>query len=334
MNSSNEAWQRRYGRAATYLDDSKKVFSLARTAHELSGEASAKACIVSGEETVRRASRVGIFSGSFNPLTGAHLELAEAARAQCGLDAILWTSAVVTVDKERIARATLADRLCQLAAYADDSPGSSVVLVNRGLYADQARAVRSSLTPQAEISIIVGYDKVIQIFDPRYYRDRDAALEALFETARLLVAPRDGNSREQLQDLLALTENRKFASRVAYFAPPGRYAGDSSTQVRDLASSLPKNGDAMRMLVAPEGMALVDLGPYSESQEGQMDDYGWRARWQEALGVSGSDIPLLSMSDLVRATTGDQAEARQIRALLERADADLALKQAVAQFGK
>ena len=37
---------------------------------------------------------------------------------------------------------------------------------------------------------IYGYDKVVQIFDPRYYDDRDAALDRLFALSSLLVAPR------------------------------------------------------------------------------------------------------------------------------------------------
>ena len=52
----------------------------------------------------------------------------------------------------------------------------------------------TTVLPTAELTLLVGYDKVVQILDPKYYDDRDAALHELFALARLLVT-------EVLEDL-------------------------------------------------------------------------------------------------------------------------------------
>ena len=39
---------------------------------------------------------------------------------------------------------------------------------------------------------LVGFDKIVQIFDPRYYDDREDALRQLFSVASFAVAPAGG----------------------------------------------------------------------------------------------------------------------------------------------
>ena len=84
----------------------------------------------------------------------------------------------VTVDKEQIAGTLLEDRLVALRHFVQDQPRYGVLLFNRGLYVDQALAVHMR-DGQVWMTLLflVGYDKIVQIFDPRYYDDRDAALQ-------------------------------------------------------------------------------------------------------------------------------------------------------------
>jgi nicotinic acid mononucleotide adenylyltransferase len=323
MGSPNEeAWAPRLAAARSALEDTRRLVVLARVAEQVAGAATEEARVLGGRPAIKRAARVGVLAGSFNPLTRAHVALAEAARTTAGLDAIAWTCAAVSVDKERVARASLVDRLAQLLAYARQDTRAAVVLVNRGLYVDQGRLLRRLIDPSGDLAIVVGFDKVVQILDPRYYTDRDAALSALFQAARLLVAPRGHDGPESLNALLALPENRAYAGRIAYLADEREYREDSSTEARQLAGDIQEGALAparLRELLPPEGYALATAtGAYALA--GSDDAYRWRTLWLERLAVhlgrlqapsGGPRRPLPSMGDLVaaaqRADTGGAA---------------------------
>jgi nicotinamide-nucleotide adenylyltransferase len=177
-----------------------------------------------------RAGRVGLLPGSFNPPTDAHLALAAAGRA-AGLDSVVYLLAKRTVDKERLTGLRLEERLALLGDLARPS-GDAVAFVNRGLYVDQARAIRGALPEATELVFLVGHDKIVQIFDRRYYTDRDAALRELFALSSFLVAPRAEAGADQLRDLLAEPANRPFADRVRPLPLAERYRDVSSTRAR------------------------------------------------------------------------------------------------------
>src|SRR5439155_697733 len=69
------------------------------------------------------------------------------------------------------------------------------LLQNRGLYAEQALAIREAWPALEELTFVVGMDKVAQIFDRRYYDDFESSLAALFRYSRLLVAARGSLDR-------------------------------------------------------------------------------------------------------------------------------------------
>ena len=180
--------------------------------------------------------RLGVLAGSFNPLTRAHTELAARAQRETDLEAVAFALSLRTVDKERVTGLGLEDRLICLELYCQRRPAHGAVLLNRGLYVDQAAALRATYPALRDLCFIVGYDKIVQIFDPRYYADRDADLERLFAQARLLVAPRAGQGRTALDALLDLPENRRFAVGVGWLPLPDTYADLSATQVRQEVS--------------------------------------------------------------------------------------------------
>jgi len=177
--------------------------------------------------------RVGLLCGSFNPLTLAHTELAEQARETYQLDCTFFTLAKVTVDKERISGMGLADRLLLLSLYAQRHDHTGVALVNRGLYFEQAQAFRSLLGAAVELNFVVGMDKLVQIFDPRYYQDRDVALRQLFALASLIVANRGDLAQEEFNRLLDRPENQPYRPHVRFCPLPPAIADLSATAVRD-----------------------------------------------------------------------------------------------------
>jgi nicotinic acid mononucleotide adenylyltransferase len=250
-------------------DDERRAVALARLrdADEVAAmtdvirthaTAAAPLAVVAGEARLRAARRVGVLAGSFNPPTWAHVALADSARTHGGLDAVLWVISRVTVDKEAVARAPLAARLVALAALTDAGPHDAAGLIAGGLYADQARMLRAALPALADLAFIVGYDKIVQIFDPHYYADRDAALHLLFTNARILVAPRGAGDAAALGALLAAPENRPWADRVRGIPLDVRWRGMASSAVRGRIDA----GLAIADLVPPEGEALVAAGAY------------------------------------------------------------------------
>jgi hypothetical protein len=242
--------------------------------------------------------------------------LAESAKRSAKLDQLYWVVTTSIVDKERVERATLADRVVQAMCSAK-AVRDGLLLLHAGLYVEQARAARTLLPPEAEISLIVGFDKVVQIFDARYYRDRDAALRELFAEAALIVSPRQGHGEANLQALLAQPENRQFADRVSFCPLPDRFGSDSSSEARAIAAADPDDA-RLRDLLTPEGLALTTIAaPYVAERQPLEHDLGdvYTAR-QTLLAALGA-LPLARLSavptlgELVRvsAETGSRGAA-------------------------
>jgi nicotinamide-nucleotide adenylyltransferase len=310
---------RRYHAAVTLLDDCARLARLTRAAADVVASDEPCAVALAGGRRLRAAMRVGVFAGSFNPLTRAHVALANAARRAAGLDALIWTCAAASVDKEQVERAALVDRLAQMRAFVAGRRRETLALLNRGLYVDEARTIRALLAPSADLTLIVGYDKIVQIFDPKYYADRDAALRALFSLARLLVGPREGEGAEALAALLAQPENRPFAKHVRYLDVPAGYAHDSSTEARALAAETPPDITALSLLVPPSGLALaLHTGAYRPGAPADDDPYTVRARWLDALATipptTVRNLPPLSM--LVEQTLAADDRGNRLRAWL------------------
>ncbi len=194
--------------------------------------------------------RLVALPGSFNPPHMAHQALLTAARDAWRADAAVYVLSVRTVDKERPSGMLVEDRLwllCELVqaewdgmsgAGGTDRAGVGVVATNRGLYVDQAEALHQVCPRLEELAFVTGYDKIVQIFDPRYYDDRDVALEQLFARAAFLVAPREDATQSDLEALLAQPDNVRYSSRVRPLPLPPELAGLSSTRVRRHAAEL------------------------------------------------------------------------------------------------
>ncbi|MGE3912148.1 MAG: hypothetical protein AB7K36_22500 [Chloroflexota bacterium] len=180
--------------------------------------------------------RLGLLAGSFNPPTVAHQILAEAGLAAGGLDHVWYTLSTRTVDKEMVSGALLEDRLLLLDLLTEVDQRLGVLALNRGLYVDQAKIVRAAYPELGALVMMVGFDKIVQIFDPRYYDDRDAALDELFGLATFLVAPRGDDEAPALAALLDQPQNRRFAGAVQPLdLPPAVREVASSTVRSDLA---------------------------------------------------------------------------------------------------
>ena len=126
--------------------------------------------------------RVGVFPGSFNPVTVAHLAIAHAAIDQHGLDRLDLVISRVALAKEHVTRPRLEDRLAVLEQVASREPRLGARLTDARLLADISEGYDL---------LVVGADKWQQLHDPAWYGGsearRDAALAGLCPVA---VVPR------------------------------------------------------------------------------------------------------------------------------------------------
>lgn len=128
------------------------------------------------------AERVGVYPGSFNPPTIAHLAIAAAAHEQRSLDRVVLAVSRSPINKEHVDRPLFEHRVDVLHAEAARHGWLSIEITDARLLVDIARGYDV---------LVMGADKWAQVNDPAYYDDdgsvRDAALEAL---PALAIAPR------------------------------------------------------------------------------------------------------------------------------------------------
>jgi nicotinic acid mononucleotide adenylyltransferase/predicted RNA-binding protein with PIN domain len=124
---------------------------------------------------------IGVFPGSFDPPTIAHLAIAEAALHMANLDNLDFALSRVALGKGD--QAEVEHRRDALERIIAGRPHLRVVVTDAQLIADIARGYDV---------VVMGADKWAQVNDPAWYAspaDRDAAIEAL---PRVLVVPRPG----------------------------------------------------------------------------------------------------------------------------------------------
>jgi nicotinamide-nucleotide adenylyltransferase len=246
---------------------------------QLHPEAAPWAFVVPGSPEPRDA--IIVFPGSFNPPTKAHLALLKQAQQFAHKHESMCLYAAMskhTVDKETVERPLLVDRIHLLEVVLKRRlPHAGIMLFNRGLYVEEAEAIRNSFPRVKRILFLVGFDKIVQILDPRYYENRDAALTELFTLAELLVAPRGDAGECELAELLHQSQNERFARYIHSLPFNAQYRYVSSTSIRqgaDLQDAPQEVRQFMRETRAYAPSLRLRKGP-------EIDYYGQRIKQLE-----------------------------------------------------
>ena len=252
--------------------DLSRLFTLRDRLQSLDSAAPPAACLLSTPPHLP-PQRLGVLCGSFNPLTLAHVVLAQHACHTFHLDQLLYTVAKVTVDKERVTRMGLEDRLLLLLLHVEQQQHLGVALVNRGLYFEQAQAFQSLFDARVELFFIVGMDKLVQILDARYYQDREAALDQLFALTSLVVANRGDMARQAFDELLQRPDNQPYRDAIHFLPLPGSVTDLSSTTIRKVVSEATNLSAHVPAEVA---RFLTEARPYaapgSNTEDGSEDE--------------------------------------------------------------
>jgi hypothetical protein len=179
--------------------------------------------------------RLGVYPGSFNPLTVAHLAIAEAAVRARRLDRLDLAVSRRALDKEHIDRPRFEDRLAVLEEACRRRVWLGVVVTEAQLLVDIADGYDV---------LVMGADKWAQVNDPRYYEGSEAARDdAVARLPELAVVPRPPHpvpeewGLELPEDMGAVSssdvragrlewmtaEARRFDERTGAWSDPERY---------------------------------------------------------------------------------------------------------------
>ena len=186
---------------------------------------------------------LGVFPGTFNPPTKAHLALARAALNV--VDEVVFVLPRVFPHKE-YAGAGFAERIRMLEIALDAEPRISIASTAQGLFIDIARECRAAYGESVELYFLCGREAAERIVNWDY--GRPGAFAAQLREYQLLVAPRGGPYEPPPE----------FRSRIHPLAMEGDYDAFSATEVRDrIRAGLP-----WRHLV-PEAIAGIVESVYS-----------------------------------------------------------------------
>ena len=199
------------------------------------------------------AMRLGVLSGTFNPPTRAHLQLAGAAARQLALDEVLFVVPEIPPHKAKLA-AGLADREEMLRRAVAGEPRFSAAVSSHGLLVD----IHSALAPHYPAAtlafFLLGRDAAERILVRWSYADRAKALAEMFERFEIAVAEREGRF-----ELAADNPAACYAGKLHPLTLPPEWALVSATEIRDRAAKGESLDDA---LVAEVAAYIAERGLY------------------------------------------------------------------------
>jgi nicotinate (nicotinamide) nucleotide adenylyltransferase len=210
-----------------------------------------------GVGIVPQGRRLGVLSAAFNPITRAHVALAESAYHHYQLHEVLFVLPI-TQPHKLIRDAPLEARLQMMDLALQGNPAFSIGTCTHGLFVDICRAAAAAYPPQTRLWFITGRDAAERILTWPY-PDPAKALSDLFAQAELLVADRQGAF--VLPDIPVV---HRHAEHVHHLPLPAAYSHISATEIRTRLA----NGEEVSELVSPLVLRYIQAhGLYQERAE-------------------------------------------------------------------
>ena len=199
--------------------------------------------------------RLGVLGGAYNPITLAHLAIANASAPAFALHEVLFLLPQVPPHKA-IFGASLEQRLAMLQLAVADCPYAAVGLSTHGLFIDIYQALQEAYPQQPEVFFLTGRDAAERILT-WHYEDANTALRQMFTSFQLIVCDRDG--------AFCLPDDPRlgpYRHRIHRCLLPTSYQHVSSTEVRQRC----QQGLAIDHLV-PAGVAryIQEHGLYRDA---------------------------------------------------------------------
>jgi nicotinate-nucleotide adenylyltransferase len=199
-----------------------------------------------GVSIVPQGRRLGILSAAFNPLTRAHVALAQSAYDHYQLHEVLFVLPI-TQPHKLIHDAPLEARLRMIDLAVQGHPAFSIGMCTHGLFVDICRAATVAYPPQTHLWFISGRYAAERILTWPY-PDPAKALGEFFAQAELLVADREGAF--VLPDTSTV---RDYAGHVHHLPLPAEYSHVSATEIRTRLAK----GEEVGELVPPPVLSYI-----------------------------------------------------------------------------
>ncbi|HEY5888020.1 MAG TPA: hypothetical protein VIT24_09865 [Acidimicrobiales bacterium] len=167
-------------------------------------------------------SRRAAYPGSFDPLTIAHLGIAEAARDRHDLDRVDLVISEVALGKEELACVRLDERVDAITRATRTRPWLGLVVTDLQYVSDIAEPYDL---------VIVGADKWAQLHDPAFHPTEQSLVAALAKLPTPVIVPRppwetpDEHRLEVPEHLAEISATAVREGRLDWMAPEAREVG-------------------------------------------------------------------------------------------------------------
>jgi nicotinate-nucleotide adenylyltransferase len=209
-----------------------------------------------GVSIVPQSRRLGILSAAFNPITRAHVALAQSAYDHYQLHEVLFVLPI-TQPHKLIYDAPIEARLRMIDLAVQGNPAFSIGMCTHGLFVDICRAATAAYPPQTHLWFISGRDAAERILTWSY-PDPAKALGDLFAHAELLVADREGAFVLPNTPIV-----RDYAGHIHHLPLPVEYSHVSATEIR---TRLAKGAEVNELVPPPVLSYILEHHLYREGE--------------------------------------------------------------------
>lgn len=152
--------------------------------------------------------RIGIYSGSFDPIHDGHLAFAQEALKICNLNEVIFLPEQAPRDKPNVTK--IDERIDLIAAKIITIPNLSVLQLRTAQFnVAETLPILQTKFPDSEFTLLVGSD-VVRTFE---YRWED--LNILLSSVSLAIGMRTGDDSVEIEDILFELE-KDFKSAISY----------------------------------------------------------------------------------------------------------------------
>lgn len=209
------------------------------------------------QQDVQSSQRCLVLDAAFNPPTTAHWALAQEGARAANAETVLLQLSVANVDKG-IEGADLGQRLLMLEAASREDSRTGVSICSHARFVDKAAAL-VGLAPDTRFVFAIGFDTMVRLIDPKYYRDMPAELDLLFGMAEFVIANRGENDREDLERYLRSPALEPHKGNIHQLILGQEFKHISSSETRKSIRTGKPHGDSLSPAVAD---VITALGLY------------------------------------------------------------------------
>lgn len=185
--------------------------------------------------------KIGLLGGTFDPVHYGHLQLAEAASRECGLDQVFFIPAAEPPHKNRTAVSSFSHRLAMLELAIEGRQGfvcSAIegVLPRPSYTIDTLKVLQGQYGSQHRLYFMIGVDAFLDILSWKLHQD-------VLRSVDIILAKRRGYTGEPLTDLL---------KKLGYTEKQGLWQADDGKRDIYIVQKIPdgQSSSAIRAMIA------------------------------------------------------------------------------------